>query len=207
MPADKLVQKKAKVVFGMRKKLSILVCAVLLFTMLLPVCALANPASMYVYTSNGKALHMRKTMVTGANNVVADIPYGAVVDVLSVVNATWAKCMYNNKTGYCMRRYLVADQPAAHQKSQPDTPAKTVALTNSMFSGMAACYYTATVRPTHPTGFVNLRWAPSTSAKIHDKYFADAQLVVMAQNKDWCQVLDQENNVMGFMMRSFLVTE
>lgn len=191
----------------MRKKLSLLVCAVMLLAMLLPVCASANPASMYVYTSNGKVLHMRKAMVTGANNVVTDIPYGAVVDVLSVVNETWAKCYYNGNTGYCMRRYLSVNKPADRKPDKPSKPTEKTPLANSMFDGMQSCYYTAYVRPTHPTGFVNLRWAPSTSARIHDKYYANSQFIVMAQNNGWCQVLDEENNIMGFMMRSFLVIE
>ena len=42
---------------------------------------------------------------------------------------------------------------------------------------------------------------------VYDKYYANARLIVVAQNNNWCQVLDSENIVMGFMMRSFLVAE
>ena len=191
----------------MKKALTVLVCMTLLLTAVLPVSALANPASMFVYTSNGGALNMRNSMATGANNVVAKIPYGAVVDVLSNVNKTWAKCQYNNQVGYCMRRYLVTQMPSGHPSNNGGSGTGSATLTNSMFNGMQACYYTAVVRPAHPSGFVNLRWAPSTAAKVHDKYYANSELIVMAENGSWCQVLDQQNNIMGFMMRSFLVAE
>ena len=192
----------------MKKTLTILMCMTLLFAAIIPMTAMANAASMFVYTSNHKTLNMRSSMVTGANNVVAHVPYGAEIDVLQLVNSTWAKCQYNNQVGYCMRRYLVTSKPANNNNNSNNGGSSTDAtLSNSMFNGMQACYYTATVRPTHPTGFVNMRWAPSTAAKIHGRYYSNARLVVMAQNNRWCQVLDESTNTMGFMMRSFLVQE
>lgn len=184
----------------MKKLISAVLCAALLIAA--TTCAFANPASMYVYTANGGALNMRSSMVTGADNLVTKVPYGATVDVISIVNDTWAKCGYNNLEGYCMRRYLVDEMP-----QKPVRPETDNTLSNSMFNGMTACYYTVTVRPTHPSGFVNLRWAPSLHAKIHGKYYAGGQLVVMAENNTWCQVLDENTNTMGFMVKKFLVAD
>lgn len=185
----------------MKKALILTMCLTLLLAALIPVGALAKEKTMYVNTANHGELNLRKAMVTGANNVVIKVPYGAAVKVLSNVNKTWAKCTYKGKTGYCMRRYLSSSKPSASAGGSSTASG----LTNSIFSGMKACYYKAVVRPTHPTASVNLRWAPSKAAKIHGKYVANSELIVMAENKNWCQVLDAINNVMGFMSRSFLV--
>lgn len=190
----------------MKKAFIVALCMALLLASVIPAGSLAATKSktMYVYTANGGVLNMRRDMVTHAKNVVVKIPNRSKVTVISLVNKTWAKCKYDKYTGYCMRRYLVdklPDKKKAPATTTPDT------FTNAMFGGMKACYYKALVRPTHPTGFVNLRWAPSTAANVHSKYYANAELTVMAENANWCQVLDEKNNIMGFMRRSFLVTE
>ena len=64
--------------------------------------------------------------------------------------------------------------------------------------------YTAAVCPSTPTGFVNLRWAPSKNASIEGVRHSGDTLTVLAENTYWAQVYDEETNTCGFMLKSFL---
>lgn len=64
----------------MTKRVLTALMAVALLCTMLPAMALANTGSMYVQTSNGGSVHLRKDPIAPANNVLTDVPYGAVVD-------------------------------------------------------------------------------------------------------------------------------
>ena len=61
-----------------------------------------------------------------------------------------------------------------------------------------------TVQPSTPSGFVNLRWAPSKKMAIQSTYYAGYTLRVLAEDGVWAQVLDESSGTCGFMMLSFL---
>ena len=78
----------------------------------------------------------------------------------------------------------------------------------NVFAGMkAVTHYTVVVRPSTPTGYVNLRWAPSKEAKIRTTRYNGDSLRVIAENKSWAQVMDDSTGECGFMMKSFLEKE
>lgn len=181
----------------MKKRILSLLTLAIVLASLLPAAALANAASVYVYTSNGKGLNMRYAPSMDAE-IATVIPYGAVVDILSSVNDSWAHCAYNGVTGYCKTRYFSTTKPEKH--TTPSSPVDT----GSMFNGFSACEYYATVRPSTPSGFVHMRWAPSKKQPIQRDYYAGQELLVISENGTWCQVLDQQSMVSGFMMSSFL---
>ena len=57
--------------------------------------ALANTGSMYVQTSNGGSVHLRKDPIAPANNVLTEVPYGAVVAILGYESdRNWAHVAY-----------------------------------------------------------------------------------------------------------------
>jgi len=85
-----------------------------------------------------------------------------------------------------------------------DVSALRAGILNEMFSGFKTIYYQAMVRPDNTAGYANLYWAPSLDSGIHGQYYANEVLIVMSQNSLWCQVLDQNNSVMGYMLRQFL---
>ena len=96
----------------MTKRVLTALMAVALLCTMLPAMALANTGSMYVQTSNGGSVHLRKDPIAPANNVLTDVPYGAVVDVLSYLSdRNWAHVAYTSGgrtwDGYMMTRYLV----------------------------------------------------------------------------------------------------
>ena len=72
------------------------------------------------------------------------------------------------------------------------------------YKGFTPAYYTATVKPSNPSGYVNMRWAPSKSTSVHEVYYAGDMLQVIADNGTWCQVYDTSRNICGFMMKQFL---
>ena len=74
----------------------------------------------------------------------------------------------------------------------------------NLYAGFTAADYWVLVTPSVPTGFVNLRWAPSLDAPIQAIYYANTPLRVIATNGTWCQVIDDRNNVCGFMMNAYM---
>jgi len=62
---------------------------------------------MKVRTANGGPLNLRESTST-SSALLATIPNYTVLEV-SIVNNSWYKTTYNNKTGYVMSKYLVSD--------------------------------------------------------------------------------------------------
>ncbi len=175
-----------------------------LFALVLMVGLVLSPGAsasttMYVYTSNGKSLNLRDYPSTDGN-VIATIPFGAKVTVdTGFVGSSWSSVQYKGYSGYCMSRYLTDNKPSPG-------PTPTAAPSSTMYDHFKDCYYTASVRPSSPGGFVHLRWAPSKQQPIRTDYYNGSELLVIAQDGTWCQVYDTSTNVAGFMMASFLVT-
>jgi SH3-like domain-containing protein len=187
----------------MQKKLvALMVAVVMLTTVAVAALAEVGNLTMYVYTANGKTLNLRESPTT-SSRVLANIPYGAAVRVFQPYSSSWYSIQYNGINGYVMSKFLVSNPPGPKPHPSP-TASPSEGLSNAMFNGFTSTYYQAEVRPSSPSGYVNLRWAPSLHADIHSRYYLNDLLIIMSQNNSWCQVLDQKNNVMGFMMRSFL---
>jgi len=183
----------------MKKRILALLCSlVFLFAFFSMSGALAS-TKMYVYTSNGKTLNLRD-YPSKDGNIIANIPYGAEVSVdTGFVGSSWSHVTYKNKTGYCMNRYLTSEKPGPKPTTSPTS-------STTLYGKFTNCYYTASVRPSSPGGFVHLRWAPSKNQPVQRNYYNGDQFTVIAQNGTWCQVYDEVNNISGFMMSSFLVT-
>lgn len=181
----------------MKKRFLALLCMVAILMMALPLTASASTAY-YVYTSNGKPLNMRSDMVTHADNRIASIPYGTKVSVQEFMESdTWAYIKYNGKYGYVMTRYLVSTKPKALSTSESTS-------SEVSYAKMVEANYTATVRPSAPGGFVNLRWGPSKSTPIQEKLYDGQTLEVIEQNNTWAQVRVVATGHVGFIMRSFI---
>lgn len=191
----------------MKKRSLALLCAiVLLATLAIPLVAMAGTTK-YVYTSNGKSLNMRKQPITHANNRIMHIPYGAKVTVDHYVeNGSWAYIQYSGKKGYVMSRYLVSEKPPEKRTSSGSSSSSSGGSSAS-YEGFAATSYKATIRPSAPGGFVNLRWGPSKSVRILQRMYDGQEVEVIAQNKTWAQVRVTSNGSVGFIMRAFLTQQ
>lgn len=194
-----------------KRVLTALMAAVLLCTML-PAMALANTGSMYVQTSNGGSVHLRKDPIAPANNVLTEVPYGAVVDILGYESdRNWAHVAYTSGgrtwDGYMMTRYLVVQKPAAKPGSKTSTDNTSTTPQMPNFKNFKLVQpYEVVVRPSKPNGYVNFRWAPSYDCSVIMRCYAGYALTVIAQDGSWAQVSDPQTGYVGFMNRSFLTT-
>ena len=73
------------------------------------------------------------------------------------------------------------------------------------YNKFANVSYMAIVQPSTSSNNINLRWAPSTKAPIMGLRRAGCELHVIAENADWCQVVDEATGECGFMMKKFLL--
>lgn len=197
-----IIGRTQKGVFLMKNKFSLrLVALLLMAALLLPVCAFADNAThYYVNTSNKKPLNMRAGMTT-RDIVITTIPYGAEVNMIGISdeNPAWAAVSYGDYNGYVMVRYLSTRQPAPES-----TETERLDKENKHYNYFKQADYYATVTPSTPTGFVNMRWAPSTDNAVHAKYHQGDVLRVIAETDAWAQVLDEETMTCGFMLKRFL---
>lgn len=181
----------------MRKVWTGLLALVLVAALCAPllVSAYADAMVYYVNTANKKSLNMRSSTDLG-NNILTSIPNGAAVVVYEFLNSnTWAHISYGGRDGYVMTRYLSLTPPS----TQPST------AESLSFKDFKSTYYLASVKPSTPSGYVNMRWAPSKSTAVHNIYYSGSTLQVIAESKTWCQVYDTQKNICGFMMKEFLV--
>ena len=210
----------------MTKKLISLMLAAMLAVTLIPALAAADGyyGTQWVYTDNGKTLNMRSTPSTG-DNVIGRLKYGAEVTVVQMLDNGWAQILWEQNangefgTAYVQRRFLVNHQPTSQptQPAQTVTPASgsTAAATDyaKVFTSMntefrsarkVAAPYTVLVRPSRASGWVNLRWAPSTEAERIATCKQGKELTVLAELKNWYQVQDPETGMIGFISRQYV---
>ena len=174
--------------------------AALLFMLLLTMLsATALAGTMYVNRAKQKSIKM----YNANNEVICTIPYRAAVEThsRSRIDSERMEVGYNGQWGWVYSRYLSSTKPPkAGESSSKDTEADT-----NVFSGMKSVqHYWVVVRPSTPTGYVNLRWAPSKNAKVRAIRYNSDVLRVIAENKTWAQVMDDVTGECGFMMKSFL---
>lgn len=204
----------------MLKKLISLLLIAVLTAMLIPSLAVADSyyGTQWVYTDNGKSLNVRSTPTTG-NNIIGSLKYGAEVTVVQMYANGWAQILWEqNEYGefgaaYVQRRYLVNHKPSS--KPTPPSPTaapasgtadltKAFAAMNAEFAtGKQVTPYTVVARPARASGWVNLRWAPSTEAERIATCKQGKELTVLAETKNWYQVQDPETGMIGFISRSY----
>lgn len=184
----------------MKRKWLSLIALVMVAVLFTPVIALGGTNIFYVDTANKKSLNMRSDCTMG-DNIIANIPYRAEVTVYEfLAGDAWARVEYNGRMGFVMTRYLSGTRPAASGGSGSGSSSSTTIS----YAGFTPAYYTASVRPSNPSGYVNMRWAPSKSTAVQQIYYAGETLQVIADNGTWCQVYDTSRNICGFMMKQFL---
>ena len=208
-----------------RKIISLALIAVMA-AMLIPALAAADSyyGTQWVYTDNGKTLNVRSAPTTG-DNIIGTLKYGAEVTVVQMYDNGWAQILWEqNEYGefgvaYVQRRFLVNHQPTSKpaQPVQPSAPASGSAAAETdyakVFSAMNAEFKTArritdpyivVARPSRASGWVNLRWAPTTEAERIATCKQGKELIVLAELKNWYQVQDPETAMIGFISRQYV---
>ena len=163
-------------------------------------------STMYVYTRNGKPLHMREQPSREAA-VVRDLPYGSQVSVIYEENLTWAYVQYGNTTGFVMRSYLVTSMPASNNSSSSGSSAAStgdLAAMNQEFKSLRlVSSYPVYSSPLRASGFVNLRFAPSLEATVASICYDGHALTVIAETTSWYQVEDAVSGYTGYIMKQY----
>ncbi len=196
---------------------------VLFLSVLLP--ALANEmqeGSMYVYTANGKSLHLRSSKSTANDkNIIREIPYGAKVYVAGW-DATWARVEYFGDSGYVVRKYLRIGPPASYEEDRAqreaakEEKAAKKALENELRAAQkkldrstikAVTEYDVSVITELEDETVKLYKTSSLLASVLKEYTHGARLTVIAQNNDWAKVYDGADDLTGYILRADLAED
>lgn len=186
--------------------------------LILAITVLIIPASMadqiwYVYAENGGSLNVRSTP---NGEWVGRIPYGDAVDVINYVANGWSKIYFESSTyrgeAYVSSRYLVRNRPYGPVTPTP-TPAPAPApaedttlrdMNREYRSARRVSPYTIVARPARASGYVNLRWGPSTQTEQIRRCYQGKELTVLAEMNNWFQVQDPDTGMVGFISRKYV---
>ena len=175
--------------------------------------------TMYVYTKNGKTLSIRSSMSTkDDSNIIGHYKYGDKVICYGSPQNGWVyvDSPLGYGDAYVMSRYLVSEKPAPFKKdgssgtstsssSSSTAESTTVSQMNALVAAPKFVEpYEVTVRPTRASGWVYMRWFPSKNAEKVATFAANKKLTVIAELKDWYQVVDPETEKTGFVYKSYI---
>ena len=203
----------------MARRLITLALIAALAAVFLPALAAADYyyGTMYVYTDNGKGLNVRRDPYTG-NNIIGSLNFGDEVTVVEITSSGWAQILWEEgyygeySAAYVQSRFLVSYNPGSGP-AQPipapvwddtDDAGAFSAMNAEFVTGKKVSPYTVTARPSRASGWVNLRWAPSTEAERIATCRQGKKLTVLAELKNWYQVQDPETGMIGFIMRQYV---
>ena len=199
----------------MNRKWAALALAAMMLALTIPLGVSADGERiMYVYTDNGKSLHVRQDPMIG-NNIIAELAYGEAVSVRMTSASGWATIDWINGYGgvaYVMSRYLVDYKPGGRTPVGPSgggsasEAARALEDMNAEFRSCVKVYapYRVVARPTRASGWVNLRWAPSTMAERITTCSQGKELKVLAEMTNWFQVEDPATGMIGFIDRRYV---
>ena len=109
-----------------------------------------------------------------------------------------------------MTQYLVDGSPVTPVTPTPVPGGSSQSLINSMENEFrtyrVVSPYTVLAKPVRASGWVNLRFAPSTEFGHAENLYANTQLTVIAETANWLQVRKNDTGVTGYVMRQYTIT-
>ena len=185
----------------MKKTISMLLALILLLTAFC-VIGSAEGKIMYVKTSNGGKLNMRSEPKSG-NNIITQIPYAATVIVLAEYDKTWSIIEYAgiSNPGYVQTQFLSDKMPESYSGETLPNRAVYQSFTNMKMDR----WYSAKVQTLKGGKDVSLRWSPTSNGTVMRKIAVGEIVTVIADGKNWKQVLDESTGMVGFMPSKYLV--
>ena len=208
----------------MKRLVSLSLAMLMLVTLAIfvtPAVADSYYGTQWVYTDNGKSLNVRSSPST-ENNIIGSLKYGAEVTVVEMYDNGWAQILWEQNdygefgTAYVQRRFLVNHQPVSQPVQSSSVPvsgnvsgtdyARTFSEMNAEFkTGRLVTYqFTVYARPSRASGWVNLRWAPSTEAERIATCPQGKALTVIGETKNWYQVQDPQTGMIGFISKQYV---
>ena len=189
----------------MTKRIVALVAVLtLIMTMfILPTGALAYYEA-YSNCSNGKPLNVRSG--PGKNYPkIGEIAYRDTVGVMRDLGNGWSELVWGSVDGYAMTSLMSRTDPGPYNpnrnknnKQSSDDPYKKAKKVDPFW---------VIVRGTRGSGSVNVRWAPSQSARLIRAVAYGTRLQVIAELGNWYQVVEPYSGITGFAMKKFLPRE
>lgn len=190
----------------MKRLLTLTMAALLLAVTLMPALATAEGTTMYVVTDNKGSLNVRRDPMV-ANNVIGRLNYGQPVSVRLTTSNGWACIDYASGDGqvaYVQSRFLSWTAPGGSTPA-PSGGDNITSLNAEFKSARQVPYaYSVVARPSRASGWVNLRWAPTTSAEVITTCPQGKTLTVLAETTNWYQVQDPVTGMVGFIMKKFV---
>ena len=176
-------------------------------------CAMAVSTVKYVYTRNSRPLNVRVWPDT-KSALLGTIPNGTAVTVEGyTTDYTWAYIVYNGQNAYVMTQYLVDTYPGGGGFTPTPVPGGegtyqriVSSLENEFRTYRVVEPYTVLAKPTRATGWVNLRYVPSTDFGHAENLYANTQLTVIAETQNWLQVRKNDTGVTGYVMRIYTIS-
>ena len=194
-----------------RRIAACLLAAVILMIALAPAAVASGTGTVkYVYTRNGKPLNVRAWPDVNSA-LLGTLNQGTRVTIQGYTSDyTWANIVFNGQNAYVMTQYL-ADSPGGGTTPTPVNPGTNyqsiVASLESEFSTYhVVSPYTVLAKPVRASGWVNLRYAPSAEFGHADNLYANTQLTVIAETRNWLQVRRNDTGVTGYVMRQYTIT-
>ena len=193
----------------MKKRIIPFLLTMALLMLVLAPAATAAGITKYVYTRNGKPLNVRAWPSVNSA-LLGTIPNGSSVSVENyTTDYTWAVIRYNGQTAYVMTQYLVDGSPVAPVTPTP-SGGSSQGLINSLENELRSYHvvspYTVVAKPVRATGWVNLRYIPSTECCHAENLYANTQLTVIAEPANWLQVRKNDTGVTGYVMRQYTIS-
>lgn len=193
-----------------KRLVSLALLAMTLVVLFIP-AAMANE-TWYVYTDDGKTLNVRSQP---RGEVVGRLNYGDPVDVIVYDRNGWSLIWYRIEDptfpregeAYVDSRFLVRNPPAG--RAPQTNTATTITSLNVEFRAarQVTTPYTVVARPSRPTGWVNLRWAPCVEAERIATCAQGKVLVVLCELKNWLQVQDPDTGMVGFISKKYTMAQ
>lgn len=183
----------------------LLVLAILMIA-LIPAASAAGTVK-YVYTRNGKPLNVRSWPSINSA-LLGTIPNGRAVTVENyTADYAWAVITFSGKTAYVMTQYLVDGSPVSPTPVPGGGSQNLInAMENEFRTYHVVSPYTVLAKPVRASGWVNLRYVPSTEFGHADNLYANTQLTVIAETSNWLQVRRNDTGVTGYVMRQYTIS-
>lgn len=199
----------------MKKRAVLFILALMMLTVSIASFASAERVVKYVYCRNGGPLNVRAYPDVNSQ-LLGKIPTGTQITIEGYTsNYTWATFIYNGQIAYVMTQYLV-DSPYSPVTPVPTatpapapSPGGNTNIINAMETEFRSYHvvnsYTVLAKPDRATGWVNLRYAPSTAFGHAGNLYANTQLTVIAETTNWLQVRRNDTGVTGYVMRQYVI--
>ena len=193
----------------MKKRMIIFLLILGILVITLAPCATAAGMVKYVYTRNGKPLNVRAWPSINSA-LLGTLPNGKAVTVENyTTDYSWAVITFNGRTAYVMTQYLVDGSPVYPTPTPVNPGGNTQNVINAMENEFrtyrVVSPYTVIANPVRATGWVNLRYVPSTEFGHAENLYANTQLTVIAETTNWLQVRKNDTGVTGYVMRQYTI--